>query len=107
VGRIVFNCLLILGLVFSLAPARTVTVHEVSERSTDPETPLEREEAQARSAVSRSAPKVAGKHRRAILPGSFTIITAAVQSVSPHALSLVRSSSSPPDLHQRHGVLRI
>ena len=90
-----------------MAPASAVVVRQPGERSTDPETPLEREEALARSTVSRSASKIPGKPRRARLSEALTIITTIAQPVSMQALLLASSASSAPHLRQHHGVLRI
>ena len=106
-GRTLINCLLVLSLVLGVAPAGAVFPHELSERSTEPGTPLEREEAVARSAVSRAASNRSGKYSPADLPGRLIIITAAPQSISAQPLPLAPSVSSPPHLHQLYGVLRI
>lgn len=106
VGRILTNFLVVLSLLFGVAPMSVVVVHELSERSTDPETPLEREEAAARLGVSRAASKSGGKHRAADLPGKMTIIAAA-QSVASQTLAFPLSAVSPLPLHTLYGVLRI
>lgn len=105
-GRILINCVVMLSLFLGVAPVSAVVLHELSERSTDPETPLEREEAAAGIRVSRAASKPGGKHRAAELPGPMLIITAA-QSVSSPTLPLAPSTTSPPPLHRLYGVLRI
>src|SRR5512140_3299243 len=85
VGRLLITCLVVLSLLVGVAPVSVVVLHELSERSTDPEPPLERDEAGARFSVSRAASKQGGKHRAADLPGPIMVITAA-QSVSLHTL---------------------
>ena len=106
-SRILINCLIVLSLLVGAAPASAVVLHELSEGSTDPETPLERHEAAARSSGARQVSKRGGKHSPADLPGRMIIITAAAQSVGTQTLALAPSTSSPPHLHQLYGVLRI
>ena len=105
-GRILINCLVVLSFLVGVAPASAVVLHQLSERSNDPETPLEREEAVARSAVSRAASKRDGKHSAVDLPGRMITIPAAAQSISS-VLRQAPSASSPPHLRQLYGVLRI
>lgn len=100
------NCLVVLSLLLGVAPAGVDVLHELSARSNDLDTPLEREEAAARVSVSPAASKPGDKYRAAEFPGRKMIITAA-QSVSSQKLALAPSSSSPPHLHQLYGVLRI
>ena len=105
--RIFINCLVVLSFLLGVAPASAFVLRELSESSTDPETPLEREEAVARSAVSRGASKRSGKLGAADLPRQFIFIPAAAQSICSQALALAPSASSPPRLRQLYGVLRI
>jgi hypothetical protein len=107
VGRLLIKCLVVLSLLVGVAPVSVAVLHELSERSTDPETPLERDEAVARFSVSRAASKQGGKHRAADLPGPMMIITAA-PSVSLQTLPRgAPSTNSSPPLLQLYGVLRI
>jgi len=107
VGRILTNCLVVLSLIFGVWPAGGVVLRELSERSTEPETPVEREETVARSAVSREASKRGGKQRLAEFPGPLTIITAVAKTVSLQTLQLAPFNGAPPHLRQLYGVLRI
>jgi len=104
--RVFVNWLLVLGLVLGAAPASAVVVHELSQTSAEPETPLEREEAVARSAVFRSSPRPGTKRQQVAITGRFIIATAAGSDVS---LAPPRTSStdSPHRLHQIYGVYRI
>jgi hypothetical protein len=104
--RILINWLLVLGLSLGAAPASAVVVHELSRTSTETETPLEREEAVARSAVSRSTSQLGAKHQRFAVTGRFIIATAARTDRSQR-LALTPSTDSPPRLHQMYGVYRI
>jgi len=107
VGRILTNCLVVLSLIIGVWPAGAVVLRELSERSTEPETPVEREEAVARSAGSREASKRGGKPRLAEFPGPLTIITAVTKTISLQTIQLAPTNSAPPHLRQLYGVLRI
>ena len=105
-GRILINCLVVVSLFLGFAPLSVVVLQELSERSTDPETPTEREETAARSSGLRLAYKRSGKYGSADLPGRM-IVVAASHSVSSQTPPLAVYTISPPHLHPLSGVLRI
>jgi hypothetical protein len=107
VGRIFIKCLVVLNLIFGVSPVSMVVFYELNERSTDSETPLEREEAATRSGGSRSASKRSGNYRATDFPVRFIIIGASAQTVSSPMLPPGPSIGSATHLRQLYGVLRI
>jgi hypothetical protein len=107
VARILINYLLAFSLVLGVSPISAVALYEQSERSAEPETPLEREEATARPGASRAAPKRAGKPTLADLPRILIPISAAPKSVRSQSMPFAIPPRSQQNLHQVLGVFRI
>jgi len=107
VAQILINWLLAFSLVLGVSPISAVALHEQSERSAEPETPLEREEATARSGASRAAPKRADKSSLADLSRILILISAAPKSGRSQSMPFAIAPRSQQNLHQLLGVFRI